>query len=92
MNRTDRFAHDAGLIRNPLRWPAYPFLPLVRRRGDGNMPDLGLLIAPEESVIWDLNLYSLPRSGKLSDLRASSTVLARYETVEAMLEDGWEVD
>lgn len=84
MSDRDKIIHDD-------KWPAWPLLPV--KRGDMSLKNknLGVLYATKEfcagkMTVFHVNLFDLPE-GSLRDVPQTS-----YESVEAMLADGWQVD
>lgn len=83
-------------MATPEAWPMYPFLPLVRRTGSTDGPDLGLLIAGEfrerlpslATTVVLACVFTLPSSweGFLSLPRES------HGSVEDIYAAGWRVD
>lgn len=82
-------------LSQPLLWPVYPFLPLVRRRPDGEQ-DLGLLfdlmgmygIPGYAATVFLANLLIVPP--KLKDFLTSPKEV--FDTPEEVFEAGWRVD
>lgn len=76
----------------PGGWPCWPFLPIKRSMSFGGpqcgvIRDIGPLMqgVKVESVIYSYYIYS----DKPFD---PSKVIARYDSIEAMVDDGWVVD
>lgn len=78
---------DLEMINNPDLWPLWPVLPLKNPREvdpvDGTKPNLGFIVHGQPTVVVIgvmllTNLTTARRRG--------------YSSVEALLEDGWEVD
>lgn len=91
----ERRRYDGEFIRKPGEWPVWPYLPVKRKNNSLKDKNLGILYATEELVkkgkptVYHLYLFDLPRDKKLSDPSIPKT---EYESVEAMLDDGWMVD
>ena len=84
--------NDAEFIKHPDYWPAWPFLPIRRRKiGDcGLENECALLIATSQPwhSVYLCNLFALPDNiAELNGMRGPS-----YDSVEALLADGWQVD
>ena len=90
-------AHQRNLLffRDPRRWPAWPFLPLVRRR-PGRAEELGLLFDAVGAVgryglsatVFISNLFRLPK--KLDEFLALPH--ETYDTADEVAAAGWTVD
>lgn len=80
---TDEEVNDAEMIRRPHLWPCWPYLPVKnpRQQTDG-WPKLGLIFTgmPTTVVLTDLISCDMDAEKK------------QYETVEALVADGWMVD
>lgn len=84
-------------VREFHSWPRWPYLPL-RRRGDLCDKNLGVLLADKHRaaavkdegpvVVYHVNLFMLPRSPEAW----AAAPKTEYESVPAMLADGWEID
>jgi len=85
-------------LRNPDFWAYWPIQPVKRRRADGDFPDCGIVIASVEGqlalqacgvcvpVVHDVLLLGA------ADALEQPHKTFKYESIEAMLADGWEVD
>ena len=81
-------------LTSPARWPLWPFLPVVRRRGDGL--DLGVLFDAGRALgrtgysatVFRVNLFLVPRH--LDALLALPK--ETFDTAEEVLAAGWRVD
>ena len=81
---------------DPRLWPAWPFLPLVRRHRGTDDPDCGLLcdlegllgLAGYRCTVHRCNLFCLPpRLQELLDMPRET-----FDTFEELLAAGWRVD
>jgi len=89
---------DAEMIRSYNRWPAWPMLPVKRRNNSLEDKNLGVLLSDQahadavkgkgKIIVYHVYLF-LPPEGKAGWEAAPKT---EYDTVEAMLADGWVVD
>jgi len=78
----ERREQDAEMIRDPKRWPQWPWLPLKNpRRYNSAEEAFGVLNADEPTRVELRTMYD-------SKTRKVET----YESVEAILDDGWTVD
>lgn len=89
---------DAEMIRQPHRWPQWPFLPVIRRKKDGT--DYGVIPAVEHDPelkggnelhhirVYHVLLTAFPRSQEELD----RTPYDEYKSPLAATEDGWIVD
>jgi len=86
MSRLTQIGRERATIDNPSTWPLYPVLPLART--SRNWPrELGFIVAGAGPIVFKGNvLDALPRVD-LSDYPTTE-----YETVGAILADGWEPD
>jgi hypothetical protein len=85
---------DLALINNPSQWPSI-VLPLVnRKRTLDNAPRCAFLVRNHNNRLYRLylmNIWELQEDISLeSQLRNVPSI--EFESLEAMLEDGWEVD
>ncbi len=86
-----RLEHET-FMKNPGKWPQWPFLPLVRR--NGKEPYLGVMVDSDKNGgIWKrtviiTNLIPL-MEGKVNIKKCP---LLRYDNLSKLLDDGWEVD
>lgn len=88
-------ARQLLFLSTPRLWPAWPFLPLVRRR-PGCEEELGLLydglgaggLTGLSSTVFICNLFELPRT--LPEFLALPKEV--YDTAEAVYEALWRVD
>ncbi len=82
---------DLALINNPSQWPSI-VLPLVnRKRKLDNIPICAFLVRNHNNRLYLMNIWELQEDISLeSQLRNVPSI--DFESLEAMLEDGWEVD
>jgi hypothetical protein len=93
-------ADEARFIRDPGHWPSWPACPLKKSRPGGGMPDAGTLLDRQpismkkvdpnhESLrkVYLMSIWDTHRGKKFSECETKV-----YESVEAMLLDGWQVD
>lgn len=76
------------MMQNPDSWPRWPFLPLIRRtKGLRPFGEEGLLYddGANTFTVYFANLFMLPQN-------LESCTSKAYESYEAILADGWEVD
>jgi len=82
-------------LSNPLLWPVYPFLPLIRPRLNGGL-DYGLMydlmgmyqITGYRATVFLANLLLVPH--KLNDFLALPKEV--FDTPEGVFNAGWRVD
>ena len=87
-------ARHALFIRTPALWPAWPFLPLIRRTGATE--ELGLLfdawgvagLTGYSATVFLANLYALPPT--VEALLASPREC--YDSTDELLEARWRID
>src|SRR5262245_27408267 len=93
-HRTERF-RNLLFLGSPALWPAWPFLPLVRRRPDqaeecGLLSDLLRLadLPGFSATVFFSNLFQLPR--RLEEL--IELPREAFDTPEEVYAAGWRVD
>lgn len=92
----DRQARDAAFIADPGRWPYWPILPMKRRvsRDGFETVDAGYCITPDYPTVIAKGM--LTNQEVIAQLTAPGGYLGprcrRYDSVDAMLADGWTVD
>src|SRR5437588_12582165 len=96
-SQAERLARQRNLlfVRDPRRWPAWPFLPLVRRRA-GCEEEYGLLYDAKgvsgrlghSATVFVCNLFLLP--GTEEEILALPREV--HDTPEEVAEAGWTVD
>ncbi len=87
-------ARDLLFVTTPALWPAWPFLPVVRRTGGAEA--LGVLfdaravcgLGGHAHTVFRVNLFDLPPTvGGLLALPRDE-----YGSADALVRDGWRVD
>ena len=90
----DGRAKEEAMMQDPDQWPAWPFLPMKRRRKNGGFPDTGIFFYRSGNqtdsnaegriamFVEDGNLYTL-----VEDIKK-----AKPMTIAEILDAGWEVD
>jgi hypothetical protein len=76
---------DLKMMRTPEDWPVWPRLPLKRRQGGGQPPELGFLVAIAE---WRTRVFFDDMFAPITD----DTRCKDYPDLEAIVADGWIVD
>lgn len=85
MKDTDKI--DVEFLKSPGRWPCWPCCPVRRSTGvQGGFPDHGIVLAECASIVYWVNLFFF----SMEDLKTCEK--HEYESAEAMVADGWEVD
>ena len=77
-----------AMMQSPDTWPRWPFLPLIRRNKAPNPFGVeGLLYddSANKFTVYYANLFMLPQN-------LAACASKTYESYEAILADGWEVD
>lgn len=89
---TERAQEDIRMINNPSGWPCWPFLP-VKKRGDDNcFPWVMGVIAETDNVGWRTTVYVGANMYMFREKPLSACERKTYESVEALVADGWMVD
>lgn len=81
-------ATDIQFMKNPMEWPRWPVLPLVKR---GERLSCGFLLAEGDGSVQIFKVY-LGYMYELSKKKVSEFEFKTYESAEAVSEDGWVVD
>ena len=79
---------DREMIESPEGWPLGPYLPVKRYR-DGALPDVGVMVkdgGPRIHKTDVLAVVTLPQH------LVSLLPAHEYESFDALLADGWQVD
>ena len=76
---------DLAMMRDSNRWPLWPRLPVKRPKGDGQMPELGVMLHDRGKAAPRIYLASV-----YEDL--SKVAVKEYASLEAVVADGWQVD
>lgn len=89
----ERLPDDLTFLKDPDSWPNWPFLPIKRRDNSLVRKNLGVLVASEEYakghiIVNHVYLFSLPKTTE--DWNACPKT--EYDSLEALLRDGWIVD
>lgn len=79
---------EIDMIKEPKRWPYYPFLPVKRRISRDMVPEVGVVYADDPTKVYQVGYYNLGTSP--SDHRRYPHL--QYPNVEAMVATGWIVD
>lgn len=92
MTLTDaQVAEEMRMIEMEPGWPRWPVLPVKNiRRGEKDYPDdqeVGILIAGNLTTVYFKNLWDLQNGALGPQLEGVPT--ATYESVEALVRDGW---
>jgi hypothetical protein len=77
-----------AFLANPARWPAYPFLPLLKGDFGEGTDEVGVLYADGKPVIYRTNLFTLPKT--VEEFRALPQ--SCYGSFADILADGWRID
>lgn len=79
---------DIEMIKDPTRWPSYPFLPVKKLNGTPTVYDFGLVHAARPTIVTEANLFRLPATYEQYKALGGK----QYESIEALVADGWIVD
>lgn len=80
---TDHRASDKRYISTPMIWNQWPFCPLKRFQGPNR--EFGYIIAVEGQLLT-------VRNGNMFAAKPDDPIWNTYTSVDAILDDGWEVD
>jgi hypothetical protein len=76
---------------SPELWPAFPLLPMVNRNTQpGAFPETAVVSAADTKKLLFVNLYDPEKV--LSALLGENEAAKTFESHEAMVDEGWEVD
>lgn len=89
----DYLREDLAFMKEPTRWPAWPFLPMKKPNKEQGWPDNGVLLdsgelgkgTKVEPIIYRFNIF-----GDVPFDR--SKITKKYDSLEAVQADGWQVD
>ena len=86
--RRSKIPDDVAMMRNPILWPVWPYLPLKRSKGMDE--ELGVLWAGKgyRTTVFLACLYLLPPTVEV--FLASPKL--QYSSFEAIAADGWVID
>ena len=82
--QTERESID--FLKRPHVWPCWPVCPVKRYVEQGKFPDTGVILADGTWIVYRICLFLLTK-GELESCEKHE-----YESVEALVADGWEVD
>ena len=87
---TNRQTEDIEMIRDPNRWPNWPFLPMKQYTNDSEYIRCRILTPAEEGGynMYNANLFRLPDNPE----ELKKTFVKHYALAEAVVLDGWIVD
>lgn len=98
MNEQEERERCLYMMRNPIRWPMWPLLPVKRRKGNGELPDLGLMHThdngnPAQPEVVEAPLHALALMSDEARKRAwDEAPKHTYDSLEDLVDDGWVVD
>lgn len=87
----ERQKEDETFIRNPVKWPMWPFLPIKRHVEGDKGPDCAFLCAtskPWERAYLE-NVFALK---DMTPEQRKKIPFIEYDDLSALLADGWYVD
>jgi hypothetical protein len=79
-------ADDIAMLKSSDKWPGWPFLPI--KRYVNNDMQAAVIWAGEPLNVIETNLFDLPKT--FDELKKIAH--KKYESPEAIVEDGWMVD
>lgn len=86
---------ELQMMKEAFSWPLWPLLPVKKRKPDGSWPTLGTMYSPHpgdavKPIIFKETVDEIVMQSKSRSF--IPTVLQEYESIEAIVEDGWIVD
>ena len=85
---------DLEMLQTPDLWPNWPALPMRRYKPDQTVgfPEVGVVLDMEglQNMVVKINLFYLNALNGAERIRDAEKY--RYESLEALLADGWIVD
>ena len=99
MGRNPAEPTDLDMMKDAFDWPGWPVLPIVNRKklDERKWPRSGVIFDLDDQskkfTVFEVNVWDL-RGGLVSDIVNSIPLEKqhKYESFEAMIADGWEVD
>jgi hypothetical protein len=87
-------AHHKKMMENPDLWPVWPVLPVKRHTNDSSWPETGVIMAVKDwmTTVCILNMFSIPSGTSVLEVRKMASKEYMYDSVDALLDDGWVVD
>ena len=90
----EEFDH-VTFIKDPVRWPCWPLLPVKKYTSQVSFPTVGLVFAIQGyslHTVYETNMFDLCHDGDNMQEKLAKVTKHEYESVEAMVADGWIVD
>ncbi len=82
---------DLQFISEPARWPNVVILPVKKHIATGKMPQMGLVMQPSRELPR-LAPHPVVYLGNMWDPELKISDVIEYESLEALVADGWVVD
>jgi len=80
---------DKKMILSPELWPKGPILPMTRLDGSKNFgKELGIIFKGDLNIVRLTDMFSVPQTAH--ELNRVPCII--YDSIDAMLADGWVVD
>ncbi len=86
--KTDHKEQDKLIIRDPNKWPQWPYLPVKKHLRYELKCGVIIEDGAKDVTIYMTNLFNLPKTS--AEFKALPQV--KYNSVDELLNDGWEVD
>lgn len=84
--KAERRLENEKHIRDQNSWPLFPYLPMKRRKANGEFPDCALLVSGKGLTVFKISIDELPGSS------LDKVPQEQFLTLDALLDAGWEVD
>lgn len=82
-------SEDRKMMLDPANWPQWPALPVKRNN------EVGVMLSYKSftTTVFKVNFWEVPNSGHLLSLKQLQEMpQIKYDSVDAILADGWIID
>jgi hypothetical protein len=81
-------AEELAFMQDENQWPKWPYLPMKQSQKHGP-PNVGYMVAGNVPTIHKENVWTFGRTSTAAPMNSNKVV---YQSYEAILDDGWEID